>query len=277
MSAPTTTQRHSVPPLGWLQTLRTAWDRVPVPVFALVPLIFALPILAGIVATLIQLAGTPEPFVGYDTVSTDVDGKAVYLGQALYADPASSYSGLPYTPLFALLIGGLDHLALWSGWGILVTMFAGLALAGLAALLAYRPTSDALTNRIAAALAAVGLGAIAWWLVAWVPFNFLYTARNDQLAWAFGLFGLVLMPYVANGSRRATVAALLLLSAAFWTKQPVVVAGGVAVLWLLLAAAAGATTPMGAAAAQIYGLHNAWGEGGTDFSGIIHLIRGKSD
>src|SRR5499433_2582259 len=42
------------------------------------------------------------------------------------------------------------------------------------------------------------------------------------------------------------------------------------------ASAAGATTPLGAAAAQIYGLHNAWGEGGTDFSGIIHLIRGKA-
>jgi|SRR5262245_49737137 len=41
------------------------------------------------------------------------------------------------------------------------------------------------------------------------------------------------------------------------------------------AAEAGASTPMGAAAAQLYGLHNAWGEGGTDFSGIIHLIRGK--
>jgi 3-hydroxyisobutyrate dehydrogenase len=41
------------------------------------------------------------------------------------------------------------------------------------------------------------------------------------------------------------------------------------------AAAAGATTPLGAAAAQMFGLHNAWGEGGTDFSGIIHLIRGK--
>jgi 3-hydroxyisobutyrate dehydrogenase len=41
------------------------------------------------------------------------------------------------------------------------------------------------------------------------------------------------------------------------------------------AAAAGATTPMGAAAAQLYALHNAWGEGGADFSGIIHLIRGK--
>jgi 3-hydroxyisobutyrate dehydrogenase len=41
------------------------------------------------------------------------------------------------------------------------------------------------------------------------------------------------------------------------------------------AASAGATTPLGAAAAQLFALHNAWGEGGTDFSGIIHLIRGK--
>jgi 3-hydroxyisobutyrate dehydrogenase len=41
------------------------------------------------------------------------------------------------------------------------------------------------------------------------------------------------------------------------------------------ASAAGATTPLGAAATQLFGLHNAWGEGGTDFSGIIHLIRGK--
>jgi 3-hydroxyisobutyrate dehydrogenase len=41
------------------------------------------------------------------------------------------------------------------------------------------------------------------------------------------------------------------------------------------AAASGAATPMGALAAQVYGLHNAWGEGGADFSGIIHLIRGR--
>ncbi|MGE0852868.1 MAG: 3-hydroxyisobutyrate dehydrogenase [Hyphomicrobiaceae bacterium] len=41
------------------------------------------------------------------------------------------------------------------------------------------------------------------------------------------------------------------------------------------AAAAGASTPLGAAAAQLFGLHNAWGEGGADFSGIINLIRGK--
>ncbi len=42
------------------------------------------------------------------------------------------------------------------------------------------------------------------------------------------------------------------------------------------AAASGATTPLGAMAAQLYALHNAWGEGSADFSGIIHLIRGKA-
>jgi len=41
------------------------------------------------------------------------------------------------------------------------------------------------------------------------------------------------------------------------------------------AQAAGASTPLGAAAAQLYALHNAWGEGGSDFSGIIHLLRGR--
>ena len=42
------------------------------------------------------------------------------------------------------------------------------------------------------------------------------------------------------------------------------------------AAAFGATTPLGAAAAQLFALHNAWGEGGADFSAIIHLLRGKA-
>jgi len=42
------------------------------------------------------------------------------------------------------------------------------------------------------------------------------------------------------------------------------------------AAASGANTPMGALAAQLYGLFNASGEGNTDFSGIINMIRGKA-
>jgi 3-hydroxyisobutyrate dehydrogenase len=43
------------------------------------------------------------------------------------------------------------------------------------------------------------------------------------------------------------------------------------------AASVGATTAMGALATQLYAVHNAWGEGGTDFSGIIRLIRGKEN
>lgn len=43
------------------------------------------------------------------------------------------------------------------------------------------------------------------------------------------------------------------------------------------ASASGASTPLGATAAQLYGLHNAWGEGDADFSGIIHLIRGSGE
>jgi 3-hydroxyisobutyrate dehydrogenase len=38
---------------------------------------------------------------------------------------------------------------------------------------------------------------------------------------------------------------------------------------------AGASTPLGAAAAQLYGIHNAWGEGAADFSAIINLLRGR--
>jgi 3-hydroxyisobutyrate dehydrogenase len=41
------------------------------------------------------------------------------------------------------------------------------------------------------------------------------------------------------------------------------------------AAETGSNSPLGAVAAQIYALHNAWGEGGADFSSIIHLLRGR--
>jgi 3-hydroxyisobutyrate dehydrogenase len=41
------------------------------------------------------------------------------------------------------------------------------------------------------------------------------------------------------------------------------------------AASAGATTPLGAAAAQLYGLYCGSGEGGRDFSGVIRFLRGS--
>jgi 3-hydroxyisobutyrate dehydrogenase len=41
------------------------------------------------------------------------------------------------------------------------------------------------------------------------------------------------------------------------------------------ALASGATTPLGAEAAQLYGLFEKLGQGGQDFSGIIHMLRGE--
>ncbi len=43
------------------------------------------------------------------------------------------------------------------------------------------------------------------------------------------------------------------------------------------AASSGAATPLGAAAAQLYALFAAQGEGGADFSGIINMLRGGKD
>jgi len=42
------------------------------------------------------------------------------------------------------------------------------------------------------------------------------------------------------------------------------------------AASAGASTPLGAGAAQLYSLFAAKGQGGTDFSGIIRMLRGEA-
>jgi len=42
------------------------------------------------------------------------------------------------------------------------------------------------------------------------------------------------------------------------------------------AAKAGLATPLGAMAAQLYALYGASGEGGSDFSGIINMIRGRA-
>ncbi len=45
----------------------------------------------------------------------------------------------------------------------------------------------------------------------------------------------------------------------------------------LAAAHAGASTPLGAMAGQLYAIYAGAGHGETDFSGIIEMIRGRSD
>ena len=124
----------------------------------------------------------------------------------------------------------------------LLTILADLALIGLAARLAYRPAGGTRSARAAALVGAIGLGAIAFWLVGFVPFNSLFAPRPDQLSWAFGLAGLTLLPTASSGSRRAGAGAVVLLTLAWWTKQPAIVASFAAAVWLALSAWRGLTS-----------------------------------
>ena len=214
----------------------------------LAPLLFAVPVVSGIVATLANLAGTDDPFLGFSTTATSVDAQAVFLGEPLFQDPNDGYTGLPLSPLFPLLLGAVHHLSSWNGWGIVLSTAAGVSLSALAGALGYRGAVGAGAARGAAAAGAVGIGALAWWLVTFVPIDFLFEFRSDQLAWALALGGLVLVPAALDGSRRALLGAVLLLTAGVWTKQPAGVAILAALLWIAFEAARGQVAGRRAAA-----------------------------
>jgi hypothetical protein len=206
--------------------------RLAVRALPLATLLFALPVLTGVAQSLSGLLGTSDPYLEYDSRATHVDGQAVLVGTGLYGDPADGYGGLPLTPLFPLALGALDHLHDWAGWGPLLSIASGLALAAMAARLAYGPRRGDEREDPIVALGAIGVGALAWWFVGMVPFHFLYSARADQAAWALALAGLLLVPRASAGSRRAMIGSLVLLSAAFWTKQPAGIAAVAGAVWL---------------------------------------------
>ncbi len=208
---------------------------------SLVPLLFAVPVMVGILRSALDLLGVAHPFYG-DISGTEVDAVAVYLGHTPYHDPATGFSGLVYTPLLVFLWGGLNHLRLWGGWGLLLVLIADLSLIALVARTAYRPRGVDRGERLVSALGAAGIGAFAFWLVTCVPFSFTFEARVDQPAWAATFAGLLLMPRVATGSRRLTVATIVLLTLGNWFKQAVLPADIAAVAWLGCEAIAGRVT-----------------------------------
>ena len=207
-------------------------------VLPLAPLLIGLPVLVALMRSLIDLAGLSQPFFG-DVSGTSIDAHALVLGGPLYQDPNSGYTPLAYPPLFSLLLAGLDQIRLWTGWPVLVSLLAEGGLIALAARLAYRPAGSSPGERALGMAAAIGAGALAWWLVAFVPFNFLYAPRPEQLSWALAFLGLALIPRAADGSRVSLAGSVLLLSAACWTKQTTAVAPVAAFLALSLAAWAG--------------------------------------
>jgi hypothetical protein len=201
----------------------------------LTPLLFGVPVVLGILISTVRLLGTRYPDLGWAT-TVNSDAEELYLGHTLYQNPAHGYSGLIYTPLFPALNSLIFHIYLWNGWPLLMVIGASVALATLAARIAFLPSGP--MARSARVLAAAGIGGIAYWCVSSVPLSLLDEARADQVAWAFALFGLVAVAdFGPKPSRKQVVLAALLLSAGIWTKQTAVGVAAVALIWVCILAA----------------------------------------
>lgn len=208
---------------------------------ALVPVLLAVPVLVGIAVSIGHLLTTAVPDADF-LATVNNDAEALRAGEPLYRDPADGYTGMLYTPLLPAVVAALFAVELWSGWAILIGILSSLTLLGLVALVAYRPPGRGAVARVLGAGEALGMGALAWLLVACVQISGLYSGRIDQPAWALALTGLALVPAAMGGGPRARIAlviAVLALSAGFWTRQNTVVAPVTAVLWSAFAARSG--------------------------------------
>jgi hypothetical protein len=209
-------------------------------------LLFGVPVALGIVISVVRLLGIRYPDLGPSTV-VNSDAEQLYLGHTLYQNPADGYTGTIYTPLFAAVTSLLYHIYLWNGWPLLLVIGAGVALATLAARIAYLPAGR--RGRVVRVLGAAGVGGIAYWCVTSVPGR-IFDPITDEVAWAFALFGLVAVAdFGREPSRRRVVLAALLLCAGIWAKQTTI---GVAVLALAWVLALAATSMLSREAAQLF-------------------------
>jgi hypothetical protein len=211
---------------------------------ALVPLLFAVPVVIALIVNVVHLVGTTPP--GFD--ASQIDGTAFYAGEGLYHNPATGYLANFYTPLVPIVVGLADHVHLWTGWAAAMSFIGSIALLGLGAAVAYRPTGPARWDRLLGAAEAVGIGALVWTIVSGQYLRYFSRDRPDQVAWAFALFGVVAVPLAM---RRPTplrwVLAIGFLTAGFWSKQTSLVASVAAVGWLVIAVIVGWTSPRRAA------------------------------
>ena len=184
---------------------------------ALVPWLVAGPVLAGIAITLGHIVTTRYPDLGW-TQTIANDGRALATGSALYGDPSRQYTGMLYTPLMPVLLAPLYRL-LWSdGWSLLISTFAAVGLGTLVAIVAGTGNRD--RSRAVRILGGVGVGGLAFWIVATNAWNGVYTGRPDQLAWLFAFGGLCVLALAVAHRWPRVWPAVVLLTAAVWTKQP---------------------------------------------------------
>jgi hypothetical protein len=224
---------------------KPARGRVARSLLLVTPLLFGVPVALGIVISVIRLLGTRYPDLGAATL-VNSDAEQLYLEHTLYQNPARGYTGTIYTPLFAALTSLLYHIYLWNGWPLLLVIGAGVALATLAARIAYLPAGP--RGRVVRVLGAAGVGGIAYWCVSSIVQ--MDNPTTDQMAWAFALFGLIAVAdFGREPSQRRVVAAALLLSAGIWTKQTTIGVAALALAWVFALAA---TSMLSRKAAQLF-------------------------
>jgi hypothetical protein len=236
MTTPVLTASDSRGELPTTDAVRPLHWRLLALVADVVPVAFAVPVLAGVISSILSLLAQAHPDLDW-SATVNSDAEALYLGIPLHQDPADGYTGQLYTPLFPFLISLLHRLHFWIGWPALVAMLSGLGFVALAAWLARRP------GRPWSLIGGIGIGALCWWAVSCLDKSLLYEGRADQFAWLLAFSGLIVASASARTTRRGPlVMAVLLLSAAFWTKQNTITASIVATLWFAILAACGALT-----------------------------------
>lgn len=200
---------------------------------AVMPCLIGVPVVAATIASVVALVGIEHPDVDWDSPSVASDGKALALGQPIYADPSDGYAGALYAPLFPAILGLLYRMAWWDGWSVLVAALSGAATAGLVGTIAATGCDDRpLVTRVAGGL---GVGGLALWLVSTNQLHMLNAGRADQMAWFLALSGLSMLALDRSRSRFRAWPTVLLLTAALWSKQTtfgaIAAAMAVAAMW----------------------------------------------
>src|SRR4051812_43993247 len=197
--------------------------------------LLAVPVITGIAETTYHLVGAPAPYSGWGAE----DYLTVFTGHSLYQDPATGYTALLYTPLYFYVVGWLNKLVFWAPWAMVVTAAWSIAACAAIGAVAFRARSRSWVDVLFAAVGAVVMAAAAWYFIAAIFYNQLYTNLPDHMAWALSVFGLLALSVVRSRPRWALLVGIPLLVAALWTKQPAVTAGVAGGAWLVLLWATG--------------------------------------
>ncbi len=193
------------------------------------PLLTGLPMLVGLVASVVGLVTTRYPDIGWaQTVGND--GRALATGHPLYANPATHYTAMLYGPTTAVLLAPLYRVYWWDGWAMVLSIIATVGLVALVGVLAAaRRSGVPVWQQVTAG---VGVGFTVLWIV-WVSQSAaVFRGKVDELGWLLALGGLCAFVSFAAGRTVRLWPTVVLLTGAVWTKQTT---GGALVAVLVVA------------------------------------------